>query len=143
MLIARISRLSLSDVRQVAAICFLQVLTACALRYVGLPTLRRGAIGLRRVARSMAGGSEARAIWALEASRRILPGLSTCLTRALVAELVLASPHRSVMLTIGIRRGERARIEAHAWVHRDGRVLVGGPSASAYVPLISWDAPAA
>jgi hypothetical protein len=46
-------------------------------------------------------------------------------------------------LTIGIRRVAGGTLEAHAWVHRGGRVLVGGPLSSGYAPLVTWSESAA
>src|SRR5881398_2794783 len=51
---------------------------------------------------------------------------STCLVRALVAEMLLTGIDRPMRLMIGVRRAADSRLESHAWIERDGRVIVGG-----------------
>jgi hypothetical protein len=46
--------------------------------------------------------------------------------QALAAEALLAHRARRPRLHIGVSRGERGSLEAHAWVEDDGRVLIGG-----------------
>jgi hypothetical protein len=139
MLIARGVRARLADVRQLAGMCLLQIAIACALRYLRMTWLRRAAAACRPVARLVAGGSEERVLWAINAAGRRLPGVSTCLVRAIVAESLLGSSECPVCLTIGVRRVP-AGLEAHAWVHRGKQVLVGGSSCPDYAPLITWPA---
>jgi len=105
---------------------------------MSLPTVRTSAARLRPLVRHLLRGPEERVIWAIEASGRRLPGLSTCLVRAVVAELALGSPQRPLRLTIGIKRSE-GDVRGHAWVARGGRVLIGGATADQYVPLVAWD----
>jgi hypothetical protein len=118
-------------------VAFAQVVTRIALRGIPLSVLRAKAARLRRLAQFAVRGSEERVAWAIEATGRRLGGSSTCLVRALVAELVLGSPERPVTLTIGVRRTASGALEAHAWVGREGRVLIGVTS-DQYVPLVGW-----
>lgn len=91
---------------------------------------------------------EPRVVWALEATGRRLRGASTCLVKALVAEMLLGSIDRPLHVTIGVRRSG-ARLESHAWVERDGRVILGDvrrgaadPGAS-FAPMLTWESPGA
>jgi len=108
------------------------------MRAMPLPALRSRASRLRRIAQFVAPDSEERVVWALEVSGRRLAGLSTCLVRALVAELLLGSPGQPTRLTIGVRHGTNgSTLESHAWVAREGRVVIGGPS-DGYISLVEW-----
>jgi hypothetical protein len=120
------------------AVALAQIGTAAALRVVPLSALGVGATArLRRHAQFVIHGPEEQVVWAIEATGRRLGGVSTCLVRALVAALVLGSPERPVSLTIGVRRTAGGALEAHAWVGREGRVLMGVTS-DPYVPLVGW-----
>ena len=50
----------------------------------------------------------------------------TCLVRALSAKVLLGSVGAPAELRIGVAREGGARLQAHAWVACDGRVVVGG-----------------
>ena len=91
----------------------------------------------RRLTRFLVRSSDTRVAWAIEATGRRLGRLSTCLVRALVAELVLDSNDGPVSLTIGVRRTAAGALEAHAWLARQDRVLIGATT-DAYVPLVTW-----
>ena len=130
--------LTASDWRLLIAASSAQVLTMLVLRVVSVPTLQRVAARLRPVAHLPLAGSEQRVIWAIEASGRRLQGASTCLVRALVAELALGSRERPLRLTIGVKRAPGGDLQSHAWVvdpTDDGRILIGGSMVGEYVPL--------
>ncbi len=131
--------LGASDWRLLIAASFLQLLTAAALRTMPLPILRRKAARLRPLAHIILEGTDERVIWAIEAGGRRLARVSTCLVRAIVAELALSSPERPLRLSIGVRRAPGGDLRAHAWVAHDDRILVGGSVADEYVPLVAWD----
>jgi hypothetical protein len=130
-------RLSPADWRLLAAVAVAQVVTAAALRAVQLAALRTGLSRFRRLARFLARGSDQRIVWAIEATGRRLGRLSTCLIRALVAELVVDSHDGPVSLTIGVRRTAAGTLEAHAWLAREDRVLLGA-TVDEYVPVVTW-----
>jgi hypothetical protein len=52
---------------------------------------------------------------------------STCLAVALVAQSLLMRHGYESRFCIGVRRSEDRAFAAHAWLERDGRVIVGGP----------------
>lgn len=63
--------------------------------------------------------------WAVRAASRWVPAAS-CLTQALVAQIMLANRGLPHALHIGVARGERGTFEAHAWIESEGRVVLGG-----------------
>ena len=138
---ARRRRLTSADWRLLAAAALAQVVAAAALRAMPLRRLRAGASRIRRVTQFMITGSDDRIIWAIEATGRRLGRLSSCLIRALVAELLIDSKGGPTCLKIGVRR-TAGTIAAHAWLERDDRVLMGATT-DEYLPLVHWKSPSA
>ena len=101
---------------------------------------RRVLACLRPLALAFSGrSSEERVIWAVGVRGRWLGGDSTCLGRALVAELLLETIEQPLSLVIGVAGG-KGGLRSHAWIERNGHVLVGGDDARRqYVPLIAWN----
>jgi len=64
-------------------------------------------------------------IWAVKASSRFVP-CATCLTQAMAARMLLSIYGHKADLRIGVLR-EDDDLKAHAWLEKDGRVLIGGP----------------
>lgn len=114
-----------------------QVVAAVALRAMPLAALRAVASRFRLPAQLLVRGSDDWIAWAIEATGRRLGRLSTCLIRALVGELVLDPHGGPVYLTIGVKRTEAGTLDAHAWLARQDRVVVGAAS-DEYVPLVTW-----
>lgn len=71
-----------------------------------------------------------RAAWAAHAiGRRFLPE-RPCLTQALVLQyLLLRRGDDAAELHIGVTKDKEGALQAHAWVERKGRVLIGGKNA--------------
>jgi hypothetical protein len=132
----RFFRLTPADWWLLVAVAVAQVAAAAALHAMPLPALRTRAGRLRRPAQFLVHGSDERIVWAIEATARRLGRLSTCLLRALVAELLLDTGNDTICFTIGIRRTADA-LEAHAWLARNGRVIIGAP-ADEYIPMVDW-----
>ncbi len=80
--------------------------------------------GLR--SRSVQGPQSSRIIWAVESASRHVPGTNTCLIRALAAHTLLNERSRPARLQIGVAKGPDGKLQAHAWVESDGKVLIGG-----------------
>jgi hypothetical protein len=74
--------------------------------------------------------------WAIAAAKRFVPK-GNCLPQALAAESLLARSGYPVELRIGVVKTHKGRLEAHAWVESDGRLVVGDltQGLSAYTPL--------
>jgi len=75
-----------------------------------------------------------RVVWAVGAAARLVPR-ATCLVRALAAQALLARRGYASELRLGVSGGPRRTFSAHAWIERDGQVLVGGPVDARYVPF--------
>ncbi len=61
----------------------------------------------------------------------------TCLSTALVAQTMLLRHGHEASLRLGVRRDANGKFAAHAWLEREGLVVVGGPRSevATYVPL--------
>jgi hypothetical protein len=64
-------------------------------------------------------------IWAIEAASRRVPSAS-CLTQAVSAQFLLRRNGFSSEVCVGVNRTESGSFRAHAWLMRDGKVLLGG-----------------
>lgn len=71
--------------------------------------------------------SRSRAAWAANAvGNRLLPK-RPCLVKALVLQFfLLRLGDERAELHIGVARGEDGKLLAHAWVERNGKVIIGG-----------------
>lgn len=65
-----------------------------------------------------------RLAWAVGAAARRIPG-ATCLTQALALHRLLAKAGHAAEIRIGVAKGERGRLDSHAWVVCHGTVLSG------------------
>lgn len=129
-------RLSWDEARLVFVVCIVQLVVAAALRVMPVRVLSSTIARHRAAARWILRAPEERIGWAIEAVGRRLPSISTCLVRALVADLFLGGAPRSGRVKIGVRRSN-GLLESHAWFERDGRILVGGAGADEYVEFVT------
>jgi hypothetical protein len=72
--------------------------------------------------------------WAVQQASRVVPR-SSCLTQALATQVLLARAGYPSRLRIGVARGTRGDLEAHAWVESGGRQVIGARGAERYAPL--------
>ncbi len=78
-----------------------------------------------------------RVVAAVEAVGRRLLGSKPCLTQALVARRMLRQEGIDAILRIGVTK-DGHELLAHAWLEREGRVVIGGwMSPARYKPLAS------
>jgi hypothetical protein len=129
--------LTASDWRLLLGVAAAQLVAAAAVRTMPASVLGRKAARLRPIVQLAVRGPEARVIWAIHATGRRLGRVSSCLVRALVADLVIEGTG-SRTLTIGVRRTAAGALEAHAWLARGDRVLIGATQ-DEYAPLVEWD----
>ena len=94
--------------------------------------------GNRPRSRDTSGPPVERIVWAVGAADRLVPR-TTCLVRALAAQALLVRHGHASQLRLGVAGGSGRVFEAHAWLERDGRVLIGGPVEGRYVPLPALD----
>ena len=77
-------------------------------------------------------------VWAVNTAANLMPIEFLCLPRALATKFLMRNVH-SVTLEIGIEMGSRKEFEAHAWVERNGKVIIGDWSESvSYQRLWVW-----
>jgi hypothetical protein len=132
--------LSCRDCRLLFCVSAAEPIALAALNYCSLRGARRVLAWLRPLALAFSGRpADARVVWALTARGRWLGGGSTCLGRALVAEVLLKTIDRPLTVVIGVAAGAGG-LRSHAWIERNGHVLIGGDDARRqYVPLIAWN----
>jgi Transglutaminase-like superfamily len=114
-----------------------QALAATAIARVGLlilplATVRRAVRWLAASSHPLAPGYRCSPEQVIRAS--VSAGLhsplgTTCLATALVAQAMLQHHGHDARLRVGVRRDANGAFRAHAWLERDGRVVVGGPLA--------------
>jgi hypothetical protein len=81
------------------------------------------------------GPSVDRVTWAVSTAARYVPR-SSCLVQALTIKRLLAGLGHEAELHIGVAKDDKGHLEAHAWVEREGKILLGGlPDLSRYTPL--------
>ena len=79
-------------------------------------------------------------VWAVQVASRRLLRTNPCLTEALALWGLLRHHGYETELRIGVARDQSAGFQAHAWVERNGEVLIGGErSPDTYVPLPAFD----
>lgn len=83
-------------------------------------------------------------VWAVTAASERAPGWTTCLSRALTVQALLARRGYPTRLHVGVGRGSQGELEAHAWLEAAGRILIGGSAVEVarFSPLAAFDADA-
>jgi hypothetical protein len=71
---------------------------------------------------------------AIRVMSRYVP-FTTCLTQALALRRLLARHGRVSVLNLGVRNPSGGRLQAHAWLEADGRVILGDPGPVEYERL--------
>ena|SRR5687768_1447553 len=74
--------------------------------------------------------------WAVSVAKRFIPK-GNCLPQALAAESLLTRGGYPVQLRIGVAKTDDGRLDAHAWVESNGRLVVGDltQGLASYTPL--------
>jgi hypothetical protein len=75
------------------------------------------------------------AVWAVEAVGSRIPAIGTCLTQALAAHVLLGRMGQHTDLRIGVKRDATGKFGGHAWLERDGVVLIGGSCHTSYAAM--------
>ena len=76
-----------------------------------------------------------RMAWSIQAAARRVP-YASCLTQALALHWRLARAGQKSVVCIGVAKGETERLDAHAWLEHEGRILVGDDGQLArYAPI--------
>jgi hypothetical protein len=76
-----------------------------------------------------------RITWAVTVTSRYIP-MTTCLTQAMVTQVLLGQCGHPASLRVGVARSEAGQLQAHAWVESQGRIVLGNlKDLSRYAPL--------
>jgi Transglutaminase-like superfamily len=77
-----------------------------------------------------------RIAWAVSVTSRYVPA-ATCLTQAIATKFLLGRCGCQATVRIGVARSDSGRLQAHAWVESNGKVVIGGSESSLqhYIPL--------
>jgi hypothetical protein len=136
----RTRRLRAADWRLLACVRAIDALAFTGISIWPVASVRALLARLRPLATRLGGGApDARVIWALASIARYCRR-STCLSRALTAELLLSSKPGPLTIVVGVAAPAQGHMESHAWVERDGQVLVGTEADTGrFVPLVSWN----
>ncbi len=110
--------------------------TRLALRVVPFRAVLRAADAATPRSRAARRPSRRQIVRFARASARRLLGERPCLTQALVV-LYLFRRHRyPARLRIGVQKRAAGRLEAHAWIESQGRIVIGRlPDLHTYTPL--------
>jgi hypothetical protein len=76
-----------------------------------------------------------RTVWAVRTAARAFPAISTCLTNALAAHVLLARRGYVSNLRIGVTRDDKGDFTAHAWLEQEGEILIGGDWSAGFTPM--------
>jgi hypothetical protein len=128
-LLHRFLTLAADERRLLVKASFLLAMIRLGLGLVPFTTLRRMAVGRTRSGGRSANGDRLRAdqiVWAVTVISDRVPGWTTCLSRALTVHAMLARSGHPSRLHVGVVRGRHRELEGHAWVEREGRILIGG-----------------
>jgi len=85
------------------------------------------------VGASRAGPSPERVAWAVGVAARYVPD-ATCLAQALALQRLLSRYGHRAELRIGVAK-EDGDLKAHAWLEREGKILIGAAGASEFTAL--------
>lgn len=115
-------------------------LTRLGLRVFALATVRRGVRWMLAAERPLPHErrcSATEVIRAVISAGKHCPVGSTCLASALVGQALLGRHGYVSELRLGVRRAAGGAFAAHAWLERDGKVVLGGPgeAVAAYTPM--------
>ena len=72
-------------------------------------------------------------------SSRYMPLGVKCLARALTTQVLMSQYGYLPQLKIGVAKGEQGKLEAHAWVEYQGKLVIGYlPDLSRFIPLSAF-----
>ena len=73
--------------------------------------------------------------WAVAAASHCIPK-ATCLTQALAIQILFMREGYPASVQIGVTKGDRGELQAHAWVESQGKTINTGSEINRYTPLI-------
>jgi hypothetical protein len=123
-----------------AKACFVLILVKIGLTVLPFSVFRKlfHRFSSSSESKEFSGAQIAESVWAVDTAANILPMELLCLPRALAAKYLLKKVP-SITLEIGIEVNPRKGFEAHAWVEKNGQVIIGDWSDSvSYQRLWVW-----
>ena len=109
------------------------------LELVPFSTLRKLLFKLTSLLRNLGKDfSEEYLVWSVAVVSPYVPK-TTCLAQALAAQLLLQRAGHQARLHIGVKYGIGGRLEAHAWLESQGRILIGGFDTNRYTHLLALE----
>jgi len=114
----------------------LEAFGACAYFRLLLYVVSANRLGSLVARSGRSGAAVERIVWAVRTATRWTPA-ATCLVSGLALQRMLGRHGHRSELHIGVAR-TGGFFSAHAWVERDGRVLLGEGELDTYVRLVSW-----
>lgn len=132
--------LNLPPAEQFLLVKSLALLAAIRIGLWSLPfrTLRRLLTHLTRTNPRLLGADQPpidRICWVVSAASRYV-FRATCLTQALATQALLRRRGHPACLRIGVAKGEKERLDAHAWVESRGQIVIGDSAdLSRFAPL--------
>ena len=79
-----------------------------------------------------------RVIWAVQAASHYVPR-ATCLPQALATQVMLGRRGYTSQLHIGFMQDDTGRLKGHAWVERQGHILIGDIGVAQFTLLTSLE----
>jgi hypothetical protein len=95
---------------------------------------RAGGVGAPGV-RCPGAPAPSRISYLVAVAANLIPG-TTCLPRALAAQVLLGRHGHGGELHIGVNKDSQGGFQAHAWIETEGRVVIGGPEVTGYKPIL-------
>ncbi|HWE42951.1 MAG TPA: lasso peptide biosynthesis B2 protein, partial [Gemmatimonadaceae bacterium] len=108
--------------------------------HVSLRLVRRLG-GPARLQSRRSGPVAAELAWAVEVASRFVPR-ATCLTQAVAAQLLLRHHGFESKLCLGVAKSANGEFTAHAWIEREGCVMIGGAESAAFAKFPPFSHPA-
>jgi hypothetical protein len=139
--IRKVRRYSRADWRLLAEAALLVGATRLELSILPFKVVlrRAGRAGQRWRSASVDPVSAERVAWAVSRVSRFVPGAS-CLTQALATRVLLSRRGFEGRLRVGVAKADNGKLEAHAWIERDGVILIGDqPGLRRFVELPTLD----
>ena len=137
----RYLRLRLSDKWLLAQAALLLMLVRAGLSLLPLGTVVRLVSNADRTRDRLGEADWAlirRVVWAIRTVRNHGGGGGSCLAQALAAQVLLGRRRQPSRLRIGVRMMQ-GKLEAHAWLESEGRIVFGelNDGGGRYIPLTS------
>ena len=66
-------------------------------------------------------------IWAIDTAAKWVPG-SKCLVKAMAARIIMGHYGYACSVRLGVNKNQNGKFQAHAWVERNGDIIVGNLS---------------